>query len=131
MLSRTRIAFASLALVALATLGCKSQHEEGVKTDFMRNWVTVGANTVATTDAAKAVLADEGLRDVTASSTNVDGTASAMQADGTKVNVTVTKVNDMSSTVTVKVGSLGIGNGKLSSEIAAKIKARAEGMKPM
>jgi hypothetical protein len=66
--------------VALAA-GCKSTHEEGVKSNMHSQWSLVAADTKATTAAAQAVLMEEGLRDVKSSSTGVDGTASGKKAD--------------------------------------------------
>lgn len=112
--------FAALALL----VGCKSS-EEGVKTNYKTQWTTVNADTAKTTNAAKAVLEAEGLKEVSASSTNVDGKASGKMADGTKVNVTVQKEGQMSE-VSVNVGTLG--DPGLGAELAKKIKTKAEGM---
>ena len=53
--------------------GCQSTHEEGVKSNMHTQWTDVMADTKTTTDAAKAVLMEEGLKDVSAESTNMDG----------------------------------------------------------
>ena len=90
----------SLSLVLAATMflsACQSKHEEGVTSDYRAQWTSVNANTAATTEAARAVLMEQGLKDVSASSTNVDGTAMAKKADGTKVNVTIKKESDSMS----------------------------------
>jgi hypothetical protein len=114
------------ALMAAGALGtaCQSSHEEGVKSNLHSQWTDVNASTQATTDAAKAVLEDQGLKDVKGSATNVDGKASGKMADDTKVNVAVKKNTDKSSQVSVTVGTMG--DPKLGAEIARKIKMKAE-----
>ena len=113
-----------MAAGAIGT-GCQSSHEEGVKSNLHAQWTDVNANTMVTTDAAKAVLADEGLKDVSGSATNVDGKAMGKMADGTKVNVDVKKKSDSMSQVSVTVGTMG--DPKLGAEIAKKVKMQAEG----
>src|SRR4051812_20361685 len=104
------------ALVGLAGLwGCKSTHEEGVKSNMRTQWINVAADTRATTAAAEAVLQEEGLKNIHAQSSNVDGRVTADKADGTKVNVSIQKKSDRSSEVSVTVGSLG--DPRLGAEI--------------
>jgi hypothetical protein len=113
-----------MAAGAIGT-GCQSSHEEGVKSNLHAQWTDVNANTQMTTDAAKTVLMDQGLKDVSGSATNVDGKAMGKMADGTKVNVAVKKMNDRTSQVSVTVGTMG--DPKLGAEIAKKVKMQAEG----
>ena len=113
-----------MAAGAIGT-GCKSSHEEGVKSNLHSQWTDVNANTQMTTDAAKSVLMDQGLKDVSGSATNVDGKAMGKMADGTKVNVDVKKKSDSMSQVSVTVGTMG--DPKLGAEIAKKVKMQAEG----
>jgi hypothetical protein len=105
--------------------GCQSTHEEGVKSNMRTQWTDVMADTKTTTEAAKAVLAEEGLKDVTAEATNIDGKATAKMADGTKITASVEKKSDSMSQVTVNVGTMG--SPTRGAEIAKKIKMRAEG----
>ena len=105
--------------------GCKSTHEEGVKSNMRKQWTDVMADTKATTDAAKAVLMDEGLKDVTAESTNMDGKATGKMADGTKITASIEKKSEKQSEVTVNVGTMG--SPTRGAELAKKIKMRAEG----
>ena len=116
---------ATIALGLVAAAGCKSTHEEGVKSNMMTQWTDVNANPTATTDAAKAVLEEEGLKEVSASSTNIDGKATGKMADGTKVTVGVSKKSDTTSQVEVNVGTMG--SPTRGAEIAKKIKMKAEG----
>jgi Zn-dependent membrane protease YugP len=121
---------ALLSIVVALTLvlgltACKSSHQEGVKSSYHAQWTMVNANTMKTTDAAKAVLESEGLRDVQANSTNMDGKATAKMADGTKVNVAIQKKGDTQSEVSVTVGTMG--SPSTGAELAKKIKDRAEG----
>ena len=124
-----KLASMMVGLVAAIALvgGCKSSGEPDVKTNKLSQWTTVAANTADTTAAAEAVLKDEGLKDVSGSSTNVDGKAMAKKADGTEVKVSVEKKSDKISEVTVKVGSMG--DSDLGAHLARKIKERAEMMK--
>lgn len=112
-----------MAAGAIGT-GCKSSHEEGVKSNLHSQWTDVNANTMVTTDAAKAVLADQGLKDISGSATNVDGKATGKMADGTKVNVAIKKQSDKTSQVSVTVGTMG--DPKLGADIAKQVKLKAE-----
>ena len=113
---------ASLVLTA-AALGCKSQHEEGVKSDYRSQWISVAADTKTTTDAANAVLEQDELKNVAASSTNVDGSAMGQKSDGTKVKVAVEK-DGAGSKVSVTVGTMG--DPALGASIARRVKDKAE-----
>ena len=120
---RTTSTIAALAMAALL-VGCKSSHEDGVKSSYRSQWAPVMADTKITTAAAATVLNEEGLKDVTSKSTGVDGTAMGKMADGTAVKVAVKKESDNLSQVSVTVGTLG--DPSLGAEMAKKIKARAE-----
>ena len=122
---RKGLIVAVAAALMLLVGACQSTHEEGVTSNLKTQWTTVNADTAATTNAAKSVLEAEGLKEVSASSTNVDGKASGKMADGTKVNVSIKKEGQMSE-VSVNVGTFG--DPSLGAEIARKIKTKAEGM---
>lgn len=111
-------------LFAALLAGCKSSHESGVKSNYMTQWAPVAASTKDTTEAAKGVFESEGLKDVTANSTDVDGKASGKLADGTVVTASVKKETDATSTLSVNVGTLG--DPELGAELAKKIKMEAE-----
>jgi hypothetical protein len=96
-----------------------------VTSNVRTQWTDVMADTAATTSAAKAVLNDEGLKDVTGSSTSVDGVASGKKADGTVITVTIQKESETVSQVSVVVGTLG--SPTYGAELVKKIKDRAEG----
>lgn len=104
-------------------IGCKSRHEEGVKSNLHSQWTEVNADPRAATAAAEAVLRDQGLRDIKADSTNIDGKVSGKKADGTKVNVSIEKKSATKSQVSVTVGHMG--DPKLGAEIAKKVKMQA------
>ncbi|MBC8105690.1 MAG: DUF3568 family protein [Anaerolineae bacterium] len=112
--------FASIVLA-----GCQSKHQEGVTSDYRAQWMSVNADTTTSTEAARAVLADEGLKDIQASSTNVDGRVTGKKADNTQVTVTIKKQTDTTSQVSVVVGT--VGQPALGAELARKIKDRVEG----
>jgi hypothetical protein len=110
---------------ALLVGACKSTHEEDVKSNMRTQWTTVNADTEATTSAAKSVLEDEELKEVSASSTALDGKASGKKADGTKIDVTIKRKAEKSSEVSVTVGAMG--SPTLGANIAKRIKDKAEG----
>ncbi|MGN6505471.1 MAG: hypothetical protein ACTHM6_07910 [Tepidisphaeraceae bacterium] len=116
---------AATMLFALAAVGCESTHQEGVKSDLRTQWTTVYADTETTTSAAKQVLMDNKLTDVSSQSTKMDGMASGVKADGTKIQCAIQKT-DNGSQLSVTVGR--IGSPKEGAELAAAIKQKAEGM---
>jgi Zn-dependent membrane protease YugP len=119
-----RIAMLLISAALVLSLGaCQSSHEPGVKSDYRTQWTGVTASPQVTTDAAKAVLEDQGLKNVNASSTKVDGKATAKKADGTEITVDVQKKGD-GSEVTVNVGTMG--DPKYGAQLANMIKMRAE-----
>src|SRR4051812_15465453 len=111
-------------LVAPLFVGCSSTHEEGVSSNMRKQWQVVGGDVKTTTDAAKAVLEEEGLKDITASNTSVDGKASGKKADGTTIDITVTKKSEATSEVTALVGTMG--SPTYGAEIVKKIRDRVE-----
>lgn len=113
-----------LFVAAAAFVGCGSTHEAGVSSNMRKQWQVVGGDVKTTTDASKAVLEEEGLKDITASNTTIDGKASGKKADGTTVDVTVTKKTDATSEVTVLVGTMG--SPTYGAEIVKKIRDRVE-----
>jgi hypothetical protein len=119
-----------LALGTIGFVGCASSHEEGVKSNLRTQWTMVAADTMATTDAAKAVLSDRGYKNVSGDSDKDVGTAKGKMSDGTEVSVSIKK-DGTGSQVSVTVGVMG--SPTLGAEIAAAIKAKATGMpaKPM
>lgn len=118
-----------VALGSVAFVGCQSKHEEGVKSNLRSQWTMVAADTTTTTEAAKGVLEERGLKGVMGESTKVDGKATGKKSDGTEVKVTINK-EGTGSEVNVTVGT--IGDPSLGAEIAKAIKMKAEGMpKPM
>ena len=103
--------------------GCQSE-EKGVKTNYRTQWTSVNADTTKTTEAAKAVFQDEGLKEIQATSTNVDGTATAKKADGTKISASIQKKGEKASELSVIVGTMG--DPSLGADLTKKIKDRAE-----
>jgi hypothetical protein len=115
---------ASLALGAGLVSGCNSTHEAGVTSDVHTQWTNVAADPKATTDAAKAVLTADGLKNVQGDSTDIDGKVTAQKADGTTITAVIKKVDTGGSQVSVTVGTFG--DPTLGAEYVAKIKAKAE-----
>lgn len=120
---RVRFAFPALVMAGLLSVGCASKHEEGVKSTYLWQTAFVQADTKTTTDAARAVLEEKELKDITHSSTNVDGSAMGKKANGAVVKVTVNKEGTGSN---VKVGVGTLGDPEVGAEIAKMIKNRAE-----
>ena len=114
------------AFAVCVNFACKSAHEEGVTSSIRSQWTDVHADPRATTEAANAVLSEEGLKDVKYSSTSYDGQATGKMADGTKVTVSVKREPKAELTqLSVNVGAMG--NPSLGASLAKKIKMRAEG----
>ena len=115
----------SLSAIVLFVLvgGCTAKDDPGVKSDYKSQWTTVSADTKATTEAAKSVLASYNFMDIQANSTDVDGKATAKKADGATITVSINK-KDNGSQVSVDVGMLG--DPSLGAAIAEKIRQKAE-----
>jgi len=116
------LAAVAMAMFAMILVGCESKRAEGVKSDMRTQWTSVSADTRSATNAAADVLRAEGLKNVTADSTNVDGTAQGTKADGTKVKVSIKKQDNGMSQVSVTVGMMG--DSSLGADIAKRIKDR-------
>jgi hypothetical protein len=110
----------ALSLGFVFSTGCTSKKDPGVKSNYMSQWANVEGNTHAATDAAKDVLTEMSLKDITASATDVDGKAIGKKADGTKITVAIEKITSDTSKVTVSVGT--VGDPALGEEICKKIK---------
>ena len=110
--------------MGLGSAACQSHHEEGVTSSYRSQWTNVAADTRTTTDAAKAALEGDGLKDVKASSTTLDGAAEGKKADGQQIAVAIKKT-DTGSQVSVTVGTLG--DPAVGAELANKIKDKAVG----
>ncbi len=124
-----KIALAAVvAGLSLGLTGCKTS-QEGVKSGVRGQYADVMATVAKTSEAAKTVFAAEELKEVTGTNTNLDGKVTGKKADGTVITADITKVTDSTSQVTVTVGMMGTmgGNSSMGAEIAAKIKAAAEG----
>jgi hypothetical protein len=114
------------AVALCVSFACKSSQEPAVKSDLQTQWTDVNADAPATSEAAKAVLVDENLKDVSGKSTNTGGKVTGKMADGTEVIVTVQKGPKAAmSQISVRVGT--IGNPSLGANLAKRIKMRAEG----
>jgi len=117
-------AAATLSVLALLGIGCSSNYQEGVKSNYLSQSTMVYADPETTSHAAKQVFSDDGLTDVSETATKVDGRVSGLMADKTKVQATI-KQADKGSTLTVSVGN--VGDPKMGAQWAAKIKQVAEG----
>lgn len=113
-----------LVIVAAAGMGfCISACETtqpGVKSSQFKQYTTIEAGTAEATKAAEGVLKDLGLHDVTSSSTNVDGWAKGFMADKTPVNVSLERVGEKTSDISVHVGSFG--DPSLGSDIIGRVR---------
>jgi hypothetical protein len=119
----------ALALAMLVGVGCQSSREPGVKTNKIQQYTTVAADVESTIRAAQQVFQEDKLMNVgEAMITRADGNVTAKKADGTEVYAKAARVTDTSSELTVRVGKLG--DNKLGSEYAARIKRAAEGSNP-
>ena len=115
----------SVGFVLVSTSGCTSSKDPGVKSNYLMQWVNVEGDTTATTNAAKDVLTDMGMKDITAQSTTVDGRAIGKTAEGTKITIDVEKITDKTSKVKTTVGT--VGDPALGEDICKKIKDKLMG----
>ena len=119
LLSTTAMLGLIFGLCNLGLAGCETS-APGVESNKVQQWVTVDGDVSEAADAAEEVLSDYDLKDVDAKTTAIDGTVTGKKADGTEVRVSISKVTDETSEVTVRVGTLG--DNTLGTEIAHKIK---------
>lgn len=112
---------ASLVLGAAAFTGCETD-QAGVKSSYRSQWTNIDATTDEATQAAEAALNELGLNDVESRSTKVDGQAMGKTADGTKVTVSVARVTEETSQISVNVGRTG--DPQLGKQIIADITDR-------
>lgn len=94
---------------------------------MFNQYTTIEASTVDATKASAEVLKDLGLQNIESSATNVDGWAKGMKADKTPVKVTLTRVGDKVSDISVKIGSFG--DAALGKDIIARVRKEL-GLKP-
>lgn len=98
---------------------CKTD-QPGVSSTYRSQYFDANADTQEATEAAEEALNDLELRNVEATATAVDGRAVGYTADGTRVSVSITRIDDQHSQVSVTVGTLG--DPSLGSDIVARIK---------
>lgn len=113
--------FVTLIAIAALVTACQTT-DPGVRSTGFEQYTSIDAGTAAATSAAESVLSDLGLHDVKSSSTNVDGWASGQMADKSPVKVTLKRVSDNVSDISVKVGS--IGDTPLGMDIIARVRAK-------
>jgi hypothetical protein len=123
-MNRMIVVLGAAFCVAVMAAGCSSSKEEGVTSSYRSQWTMVGADTRTTTEAARAVLEEQGLKEIKADSTMVDGTAEGRKADGTEIKVSIKKKGEGASEITTTVGALG--SPTLGAEITRKIADRAQ-----
>ena len=98
----------TLALfAALVVLPACETDQAGVRSNYRSQYTHVPADTEDATETAAQVLEDLELKDVESRSTAVDGRAIGYTADGTQVTVSITRVDDDNSEVSVNVGTFG------------------------
>ena len=119
-----RFGLAFGVIISLVLAGCQSTKEPGVTSSGRSQWAMVGADTKTTTEAARVVLEEAGLKEVRADSTMLDGTATGRKADGSEIKVSIKRKGEGASEVTTTVGALG--SPTLGAEITRKIADRAQ-----
>lgn len=121
--------FLACAILGVSTLGvlggCQSKQEKDVTTTGRSQYTNTVVGVVETTDAAKAVLEEMAMKNITANATTVDGKVSGEKADGTDVKVWITKNKTNGSDVQVTVGL--VGGPSLGAQVAQAIKDKADG----
>jgi hypothetical protein len=122
---RWRLALAAVVVagLGLAPLACQIT-PSGLKTSMFSQYTTIEAGTASATEAAEAVLADLGLHEVEARSTNVDGWAKGLLSDKTPVTVTLERIgeSDNLSQISVRVGSFG--DTSVGQDIIARVRKK-------
>ncbi len=103
-------------------IGCASRHEQGVKSNYRQQWTAVAADTKTTTEAARAVLEERELIDLTATATAGDGVASGKPAAGRRSASTSRRRTPAARSRSPSAPSATA----LAAELASEIKARAE-----
>jgi hypothetical protein len=111
----------SLGFVVGVLPACQPD-QPGVKSTHRSQWANVHAGTVDATDAARATFEELGLRNIEGAATEVDGQVVGYLADNTRVIVSIARVTENASEVTVNVGRLG--DPDLGKDILARIQAR-------
>lgn len=109
-----------LGVVALAALPACKTDDPAVRSSYRSQWANVQADTQEATESAREVLEDLNLRNIEAAATAVDGEAIGYTADGTKITVSVARVDQNTSQVSVNVGTLG--DPDLGSDILRRIR---------
>ncbi len=117
-----------VAGLSVGMTGCKTD-QAGVKSGVRGQYADVNASVPKTTDAAKSVFTSQDLKDVVGTNTQIDGKVTGKKADGTVITADISRLTDSTSQVTVTIGMMGTmgGNSGLGADLAAKIKAAAEG----
>ena len=109
----------AVVMTAMVSLPACQTSQPGVKSSYKSQWATVDGSTTKATEAAKDVLQDMKLQNISATSTAVDGTVVGYTADNTKISVDVQKVTDKTSQVSVYVGAMG--DPDMGKDILARI----------
>ena len=95
-----------LLCMPLLLEACKTA-QPGVRSTMFTQYTTIEAGTADATRAAQSVLNDLGLTEVESKFTNVDGWARGRTADNTPVKVSLERVDDHASNISVKIGTFG------------------------
>lgn len=107
------------AILCIALSACQT-NAPGVRSTGFAQYTTIGAGTAQATKAAEEVLQELGLQEIQSNSTNVDGWATGQMADKTPVKVSLSRVSEGQSEISVKVGSFG--DNALGKDILARVR---------
>jgi hypothetical protein len=124
-----RIACLTLALAGTASLeGCivtsSGANPEGTSYVFGHLDGVLKGSPQAVSKAAKNVLDDQEMKEVVEVASALDGKVTARTALDTPITITVTKKDDATSNVSIKVGSFG--DHQISTELYQKIRAKLD-----
>jgi hypothetical protein len=124
-----RIAGCVLALVGSASLGgcivtSSGANPEGTSYVFGHLDGVLKGSPQTVVKAAKNVLDDQEMKDVAEVASALDGKVTARTALDTAITVTVTRKDDATSNISIKVGSFG--DHQISTELYQKIKAKLD-----
>jgi hypothetical protein len=118
---RSALAAVVVAGLSLVPLACQIT-PSGLKTSMFSQYTTIEAGTASATEAAEAVLEDLGLHEIEARSTNVDGWAKGLLSDKTPVTVTLERLGENLSQISVRVGSFG--DTSVGQDIIARVREK-------
>jgi hypothetical protein len=108
-----------IALVALVTAGCSSTDASGVRNVAGSYSTIVDVTPDKATIASRKAVEDLKLNDIASSGTMFDGKVTCRTAQDSEITISIEKVGEKASRVTVRVGATG--DEQMSRQILDKV----------